>query len=137
MTKRKNRNPKAAIFCFVWNGRDAINRVSTRLFREFADQIPVAVGIVDAGDVREVLVLHIALHREACLLTAEGEFPLVSHQQLGGVRSVADDVVVVSAKGISQSLIAQYISGKKKACKASMELFLNSIHKVGQELVAV
>ena len=38
MTKRKNRNPKAAIFCFVWNGRDAINRVSTRLFREFASR---------------------------------------------------------------------------------------------------
>ena len=86
---------------------------------------------------REILVLNVALHRESCLLAGEGELPLVGHQHLGSVRSVADDVVVVSAKGISQSLIAQYISGKKKACKASMELFLNSIHKVGQELVAV
>ena len=75
MTKQKNRNPKAAIFCFVWNGRDAINRVSTRLFREFANQIPVAIGVIDAGDVREVLVLDVALHRETGLFTVEGEVP--------------------------------------------------------------
>lgn len=39
--------------------------------------------------------------------------------------------------GISQSLMAQYISGKKKASKARMALILNTIHEVGQELVAV
>ena len=86
---------------------------------------------------REVLVLHIALHREASFLTAEGELPLVGHQHLGGVRRVVDDVVVVSAKGISQSLIAQYISGKKKVSKARTELILETIHEVGRELVAV
>ena len=39
--------------------------------------------------------------------------------------------------GISQSLMAQYISGKKKASKARMDLILDTIHAVGQELVAV
>ena len=39
--------------------------------------------------------------------------------------------------GISQSLMAQYISGKKKASKARMELILETIHEVGRELVAV
>lgn len=61
--------------------------------RELANQIPVAVGVVDAGDVREVLVLNVALHREAGLFAGEGEVPLVGHQHLGGVRRVADDVV--------------------------------------------
>ena len=86
---------------------------------------------------REVLVLNVALHREASLLTAEGELPLVGHQHLGRVRSVADDVVVVSAKGFSQSLMVQYISGKKKASKAHTELIFETIHEVGRELVAV
>ena len=39
--------------------------------------------------------------------------------------------------GISQSLMAQYISGKKKASKARTELILDTIHEVGRELVAV
>lgn len=39
--------------------------------------------------------------------------------------------------GISQSLMAQYISGKKKASKARMDMILDTIHAVGQELVAV
>lgn len=39
--------------------------------------------------------------------------------------------------GISQSLMAQYISGKKKASKARMEMIIDTIHTVGQELVAV
>ena len=43
--------------------------------RELANQIPVAVGVIDAGDVREVLVLDVALHREASLFTVEGEVP--------------------------------------------------------------
>ena len=37
--------------------------------------------------------------------------------------------------GISQSLMAQYISGKKKASKARMALILDTIHAVGRELV--
>ena len=37
--------------------------------------------------------------------------------------------------GISQSLMAQYISGKKKASKARMTLILDTVHAVGQELV--
>ena len=39
--------------------------------------------------------------------------------------------------GISQSLMAQYVSGNKKASKARMELILETIHEVGRELVAV
>jgi len=39
--------------------------------------------------------------------------------------------------GISQSLMAQYISGKKKASKARMTLILDTIHAVGRELVTV
>ena len=39
--------------------------------------------------------------------------------------------------GISQSLMAQYISGKKKASKARMNLIFDTIHEVGRELVAV
>lgn len=39
--------------------------------------------------------------------------------------------------GISQSLMAQYISGKKNASKARMALIFDTIHAVGQELVAV
>jgi len=54
---------------------DAVNRVSTRFRLELANQIPIAVSVVDAGDVREVLVLNIALHREAGLFTGEGEVP--------------------------------------------------------------
>lgn len=37
--------------------------------------------------------------------------------------------------GISQSLMAQYISGKKRASKAQMAMILDTIHAVGQELV--
>lgn len=39
--------------------------------------------------------------------------------------------------GISQSLMAQYISGKKNPSKARTELILETIHEVGRELVAV
>lgn len=39
--------------------------------------------------------------------------------------------------GISQSLMAQYISGKKNASKARMALILDTIHAVGRELTAV
>lgn len=39
--------------------------------------------------------------------------------------------------GISQSLMAQYISGKKKASKARTDLILDTIHEVGRELVEV
>ena len=39
--------------------------------------------------------------------------------------------------GISQSLMAQYISGKKNASKARMALILDTIHAVGRELAAV
>jgi len=39
--------------------------------------------------------------------------------------------------GISQSLMAQYISGKKKASKARTELIFETIHEVGRELAAV
>ena len=39
--------------------------------------------------------------------------------------------------GISQSLMAQYISGKKKASKARMTLILNTVREIGQELSAV
>jgi transcriptional regulator with XRE-family HTH domain len=39
--------------------------------------------------------------------------------------------------GISQNLMAQYISGKKNASKARMALILDTIHTVGRELAAV
>jgi hypothetical protein len=39
--------------------------------------------------------------------------------------------------GISQSLMAQYISGKKTASESRMALIFDTIHAVGQELVAV
>jgi len=39
--------------------------------------------------------------------------------------------------GISQSLMAQYISGKKKASDARIALILNTVREIGQELIAV
>lgn len=39
--------------------------------------------------------------------------------------------------GISQSLMAQYISGKKTASESRMALILNTIHTIGKELQAV
>ena len=39
--------------------------------------------------------------------------------------------------GISQSLMAQYISGKKKASDARIVLILNTVREIGQELIAV
>ena len=39
--------------------------------------------------------------------------------------------------GISQSLMAQYISGKKKPSKARTALIFDTIHEVGRELVEV
>lgn len=39
--------------------------------------------------------------------------------------------------GISQSLMAQYISGKKKASEARLKRILDTIREIGQELIAV
>ena len=39
--------------------------------------------------------------------------------------------------GISQSLMAQYISGKKKASERRMEMIYDTIRAVGKELMAV
>ena len=39
--------------------------------------------------------------------------------------------------GISQSLMAQYISGKKKPSDARITLILDTIREIGQELIAV
>ena len=39
--------------------------------------------------------------------------------------------------GISQSLMAQYISGKKKASDERITLILNTVREIGQELIAV
>ncbi len=39
--------------------------------------------------------------------------------------------------GISQSLMAQYISGKKRASKERMDMIYNTIRAIGQELIAV
>ena len=39
--------------------------------------------------------------------------------------------------GISQSLMAQYISGKKKANDERVALILNTVREIGQELIAV
>ena len=39
--------------------------------------------------------------------------------------------------GISQSLMAQYISGKKKASEARLKRILDTVREIGQELLAV
>ena len=39
--------------------------------------------------------------------------------------------------GISQSLMAQYISGKKHASDERVALILNTVREIGQELIAV
>lgn len=39
--------------------------------------------------------------------------------------------------GISQSLMAQYISGKKKASERRMEQIFDEVHSIGRELIAV
>jgi hypothetical protein len=39
--------------------------------------------------------------------------------------------------GISQSLMAQYISGKKKASDTRVTLILDTVREIGQELIAV
>ena len=39
--------------------------------------------------------------------------------------------------GISQSLMAQYISGKKNASNARIKMILDTVRKIGQELIAV
>ena len=39
--------------------------------------------------------------------------------------------------GISQSLMAQYISGKKKASEARLKRILYTVREIGQELIAV
>ena len=39
--------------------------------------------------------------------------------------------------GISQSLMAQYISGKKKASEARLKRIIDTVREIGQELIAV
>ena len=39
--------------------------------------------------------------------------------------------------GISQSLMVQYVSGKKKASAARVSMILDAVRKIGQELIAV
>jgi len=39
--------------------------------------------------------------------------------------------------GISQSLMAQYISGKKNASNARINMILDTVREIGQELIAV
>ena len=39
--------------------------------------------------------------------------------------------------GISQSLMAQYISGKKKASDVRVAMILDTVREIGQELIAV
>ena len=39
--------------------------------------------------------------------------------------------------GISQSLMAQYISGKKKASEGRMAQIFDEVHSIGRELIAV
>ena len=39
--------------------------------------------------------------------------------------------------GISQSLMAQYISGKKKASEARLKRILDTVREIGHELIAV
>ena len=39
--------------------------------------------------------------------------------------------------GISQSLMAQYISGKKNASDERIKLIFDTVHEIGQELIAV
>lgn len=39
--------------------------------------------------------------------------------------------------GISQSLMAQYISGKKRASRGRIDLIYDTIRTIGQELIAV
>ena len=54
----------------------------------------------------------------------------ISHPELN-VSAIARRI------GISQSLMAQYISGKKRASQARMDLIYDTIHSIGQELIAV
>ena len=39
--------------------------------------------------------------------------------------------------GISQSLMAQYISGKKNASNARIKMILDTVREIGKELIAV
>ena len=39
--------------------------------------------------------------------------------------------------GMSQSLMAQYISGKKNASDERIKLIFDTVHEIGQELIAV
>lgn len=39
--------------------------------------------------------------------------------------------------GISQSLMAQYISGKKRPSKGRLELIYDTVHALGHELIAI
>lgn len=44
---------------------------------------------------------------------------------------------VARKAGISQSLMAQYISGHKKPSKERTQLILDTVHQIGQELTAI
>lgn len=44
---------------------------------------------------------------------------------------------VARKAGISQSLMAQYVSGHKKPSEERTQLILDTIHQIGQELVAI
>ena len=82
---------------------------------------------------REVLILDVALHREAGLLTAEGELPLVGHQHLGGVRSVADDVVALLGLAVLDVLdfLADLDHGFNEAVELGYRLALGGLHHQG------
>lgn len=46
-------------------------------------------------------------------------------------------LAIARRMGISQSLMAQYISGKKKASEARLKRILDTVREIGQELIAV
>ena len=120
--------------------RDRFGRVFFMLFvllqlfgGELADQVTIAVGIIDAGDVREVLVLDVALHREAGLFAGEGEVPLAGHQHLGGIRSVRDDVVALFGLAVLNvlDLLADLDHGFDEAVKLGDGLAFGGFHHQG------
>ena len=78
-TKKHSRTD--CVFCVRYEKKELFHA-------NLADQVSVTVGIVDAGDVWEVLVLNVALHREAGFFAGEWEFPVAAHQHFGCVRSV-------------------------------------------------
>lgn len=63
----------------------------------------------------------------------------ISFQQLKIVEDQLYQIreAIARRMGISQSLMAQYISGKKKVSEARKSLIIDTVRKIGQELVAV